>query len=71
MADSIDASVLDEACGEALRFNMQRIAQIKSLCLQSCRNAPKPDAPKLTQSHECIRELNEYQNHFNRMVEPV
>lgn len=71
IADSMDNSVLDEACGEALRFNMRRIVQIKSLCLSVLSQRSKPDASKLTQSHECIRELNEYQNHFNRMVEPV
>jgi transposase len=71
MADTIDNSVLNEACQEALRFNMQHIAQIKSLCLSILSERPKTDAPKLTQSHECIRELDEYQNHFNRMVVPV
>jgi len=72
MADSIDASVLDEACGERSGLTLQRIAQIKSLCLSVLSQRSQPDASKSSPSlTNGIRELNEYQNHFNRMVEPV
>jgi hypothetical protein len=69
LSESIDNAVLEEACGDALKFNMQRFPQIKSLCLSILSARPKETSHKLTQSHECIRELDEYQTHFNRMVE--
>lgn len=71
LSDDIDKTVFEEACGDALRFNMQRIAQIKAICLSIMSARPEAAVQKLTQSHECIREIDEYQNHFNRMVEPV
>lgn len=71
LAEYIDKSVLNEACGEALRFNMKQFSQIKSLCLSILSARKGTTELKLTQSHECIREIDEYQNHFNRMVEPV
>jgi hypothetical protein len=46
-------------------------SHIKTLCLSIMASRPAAAAPKLTQSHECIREMVEYQNHFNRKVEPI
>ena len=71
LAESIDKPVIEEACGDALRYNVQRLSQIKTLCLSIMSTRPAAPAPQLTQSHECIRDINEYQNHFNRMVEQV
>lgn len=71
LAESIDKPVIEEACGDALKYNVQHFSQIKTLCLSIMAARPAVPAPQLTQSHECIREINEYQNHFNRMVEQV
>jgi transposase len=71
LADSIDKAILDEACADALMLNIHSFQQIKSLCLSALSARSETTAPKLTQAHDCIRELDEYQNHFNRMVEPV
>lgn len=71
LANSIDKSVLEEACGEALRFNTQRLSQIKSMCLTILSARSVTSTAPLTQTHECIREIDEYQNHFNRMVEQL
>lgn len=69
LSESIDYAVLEEACCDAMKLNMHRFPQIKSLCLSILSARPKEPSQKLTQSHECIRELDEYQTHFNRMVE--
>jgi hypothetical protein len=71
LAESIEHSVVNEACSDALRYGIVSYSNIKTLCLSIMASRPTTAAPKLTQSHECIREMDEYQNHFNRMVEPV
>jgi hypothetical protein len=71
LADSIDKTVVEEACGDALKFNMHSFSQIKTLCLSIIASRPAIKTPELTQSHECIRDIDEYQNHFNRMVDQV
>jgi len=69
LTDSIDKAIIEEACGDALKFNMHSYPQIKALCLSILSSRPVASTPQLTQSHECIRSIDEYQNHFNKMVE--
>ena len=71
LAASIDKQVFEEACGDALKYNVQRFSQIKTLCLSIMTARPAAPVQQLTQSHECIRDIDEYQKHFNRMVEQV
>lgn len=71
LADSINKTIIEEACGDALRFNMHSYPQIKALCLSILSSKPPAPTLQLTQSHECIRNIEEYQNHFNKMVEQV
>lgn len=71
LTDVFDKNIIDAACADALRFNTQRIFQIKALCESMKLSQVSVAAVTLTQSHECIREMHEYQNHFNRMVEPA
>ena len=68
LSNSIDKTVLEEACGEAFRFKMLRMTQIKSLCLSILANRSNVVTPALTQHHEYIRGVAEYQTHFDERV---
>ena len=61
--------VLDEACGDALKYNQLGYGQVKSLCAAIAATTTKEVQPALTQTGEQIRDIVEYQNHFDRMVE--
>jgi hypothetical protein len=71
LAESIEKPVIEEACGDALKYNVQHFSQIKTLCLSILATRPAAPAARLTQSHECIRNVDEYQNYFNRMVDQL
>jgi len=71
MAEIFDAKTLEQACADALKYGMRRCSEVKALCETSRSAQPQHTELSLTQSHECIRAIDEYQNHFNRMVEPL
>ena len=71
LAKTFDSSIMEEACRDAMQFNRKSYTEIKALCQGIKSERSIFPVPKLSQSHECIREVNEYQNYFNRMVEQV
>ena len=69
LADTISSRIVEAACADALKLNQTRYSNIKALCAAIASYQPKEEEVKLTQSHECIRNIDEYQNHFNEKVE--
>jgi hypothetical protein len=69
LSETFENNIIEQACAEGLRFNQHRCSQIKSLCLEMLAIKQTAPAAALTQSHQCIRDISEYQLHFNTMVE--
>jgi len=68
LSDGIDRNVFNEACGDAVKYNHLSYSQIKSLCAGIITSRTLEVQPELTQSGDCVRDLDEYQNHFNEKV---